>query len=121
MKISYILQLKDFTIMLGIGFVLGIFYGLLNCSTIIKAHLVIQIIIDLIFSFISFSCLIIMINIINMGEFRLFLILGYIIGFILERITLGKIFAKGFKKLYTNIVIITKKFANSRIGRFLLK
>ena len=121
MKISYILQLKDFSIMLGIGFCLGIIYGILNIFSTIKHNFPIQIIIDLIFSVISFSTFLIMVNIINMGEFRLFLLEGYVIGFIFERITLGKLFAKGFKKVYNLIVKSLKKFSESRLGRIILK
>ena len=44
-----------------------------------------------------------------------------VIGFILERITLGKIFAKGYKNIYTNIVKLLKMFNNSKIGRIIFK
>jgi len=56
-----------------------------------------------------------------MGQFRMFLLIGYLLGFYLERITLGKLFAKGYKKLYNFIVKVLKKFAQSKIGKVLLK
>lgn len=121
MKISYVLQLKDFSIMLGIGLILGVFYGILNMLLSIKKNIILQIIIDIIFSITALSTLILSINIINMGEFRFFLFAGYLIGFILERITIGKLFAKGFKKVYNCLVNILNKFAKSKLGRIILK
>ncbi|MGN0961179.1 MAG: spore cortex biosynthesis protein YabQ [Christensenellales bacterium] len=121
MKISYILQLKDFSIMLGIGAILGIFYGILNLFSIVKKNIVFQIIVDIIFSATALIIFILFINIINMGEIRLFLLAGYIIGFILERISLGKLFAKGFKKVYNCLVNILGKFAKSKFGRIIFK
>lgn len=120
MKISYVLQLKDFLIMFVLGLIVGIIYGLIN-NLIIHKKTIFQIIIDFFLTLFASSILLIFMNIINSGEFRLFLILGYIIGFAIERITIGKIFAKGFKKLYTCQVNILKKFANSRLGRIIFK
>lgn len=121
MKISYILQLKDLSIMVFFGFVLGIIYGLLNILSTIKRQLFIQIVSDISFSIVSIIIFIFSINKINMGEIRLFLIIGYISGFIIERISLGKLFAKGYKRVYTIIVKLLKAFYRSRFGRFIFK
>lgn len=121
MKISYVLQLKDFSIMLGIGFLIGIFYGILNIFTIVKKNIILQIISDLIFTITSSIIFILSINIINMGQFRLFLIIGYILGAVLERVTLGKLFAICYKKVYTSLTNIKNKFVNSKLGRMILK
>lgn len=107
--------------MLVIGLILGIIYGIINAPTRIKPNIIFQILIDIIFCTISTITLIIFINLINMGQFRLFLLAGYLIGFFLERITIGKIFAKGFKKVYTCLVNILKKFAKSKLGRIIFK
>ena len=121
MKISYILQLKDFLIMFAIGSLIGILYGIINIPTYIKRNLVLQIFNDLLISIIACITLLISINLINFGQFRVFLLVGYALGILIERITLGKIFAKGYKIVYTNIVKLLKKFANSRLGKVLLK
>lgn len=113
--------MQDFLFMLAIGFLLGIFYGLLNLSTQIKHNIVIQIIIDLIFCATTTISFTLLINIINMGEFRLFLLIGYMLGFMFERISIGKLFAKGFKKVYTRLINILKKFADSKLGRIIFK
>lgn len=121
MKISYVLQLKDFCIMLGIGVILGIIYGILNIPNKIKTIRAIQIISDILFSAIAIISFIIFINLINMGEIRFFLCLGYILGFIIERITLGKLFAKGYKYVYNKIVKFFKFIANSKVGKVIFK
>lgn len=121
MKISYILQLKDFGIMLLIGLIMGCFYGLLSIATTIKKRLTFQIITDLIFTLTTTVTFLIAINYINMGQFRFFLLLGYCLGIILERITLGKLFAKGYKFVYTIIVKQLKRFASSQFGKVILK
>lgn len=121
MKISYILQLKDFLIMFGIGILIGILYGIINIPTKIRKVLALQIINDLIISTSACIIFIYAINVINLGQFRAFLLLGYILGILIERITLGKLFAKGYNFVYTNIVKMLKKFANSKFGKVLLK
>ena len=121
MKISYILQLKDFSIMFIIGLALGIVYGLLNIFSTIKHIIILQILSDILFCAITFITILISINLVNMGEYRLFLVLGITAGFIFERITFGKLFAKWFKKLYNILAKLVKKFANSRLGRIVLK
>lgn len=121
MKISYILQLKDFFIMICLGGIIGIFYGIINTSTQIKKKIILQVFNDLIFSIVTCATFIISINTINLGQFRLFLTLGYFLGFIIERITLGKLFAKGYKFVYNKTVKLLKKFANSKLGKVILK
>ena len=121
MKISYVLQLKDFSIMLGIGFLLGVFYGIINIANRIKRKLFIQIVCDFIFSIVAFGVFFVLINIINLGEIRLFLVIGYIVGFTLERITLGKIFAKGYLNVYNILCKLWSKFTKSKLGKVIFK
>lgn len=121
MKISYVLQLKDFGIMLLIGIIIGVLYGLINIITTLKRNIILQIISDLFFTIFTSFVFIICINFINLGEFRAFLLIGYLAGIIIERITLGKIFAKGYKLMYTNIVKLLKRFAKTKLGRTILK
>ena len=121
MKIHYIFQLKDFLIILLVGLVIGAIYGLLNLPMIIKKHRILQIISDLLFSLIAYFTFLILINIINMGEFRLFLLIGYILGFVIERITIGKLFAKGFKFIYNKARNLFKLLHNSTFGRIIFK
>ncbi len=121
MKISYILQLKDFGIMLTIGFLLGCIYGVLNICCRIRYRFAIQLVTDLLFSLLAVIGFVISVNIVNMGQIRVFLCIAYLFGFALERITLGKLFAKGYVSVYNTITNMSKKFANSRFGRVLFK
>ncbi|MBQ7352031.1 MAG: spore cortex biosynthesis protein YabQ [Clostridia bacterium] len=121
MIISNFLQFKDFFLMLGIGILFGIIYDLLSTLPNIFQKLWIRILIDFIFSILYCLGFIILINFINLGEFRWYLIVGYILGTIIEQITLGNLFAKGVKYLYNKLVVCMKKFKSTRIGRFLLK
>ena len=121
MKISYVLQLKDFSIVFGFGILLGIFYGIINIPNHIKERLFLRIINDLAFSIVFFGVLFLLIEYINLGKIRIYLVVGYILGFIVERITLGKLFAKGYKKLYNLCINVLKKFYCSKLGRIIFK
>jgi len=121
MKISYVLQLEYLLIMIGIGFIIGIFYGVINIFNKIKKIYLLQICTDCFFCILFTSLLIISCNILNMGQLRLYLIFGYILGFTLERITLGKIFAKGYKYVYNKIVNLIKLFIKSKFGKVIFK
>ena len=107
--------------MLLIGGIIGVFYGLFSIPTLITKKVYLRIIIDLLSTISATTIFIIAINYINMGQIRLFLLLGYCLGIIIERITLGKLFAKGYKFVYTNIVKQLKRFANSKLGKVVLK
>jgi len=76
-----------------------------NC----KNNKIIIFILDLIFmitfSFLFFIC----INIVNFGEFRIYLLIWYLLGFILEIKTLGFLVDFVLKKIYNFINFIGKK------------
>ena len=82
---------------------------------LLKDNKVATIIVDLIFSF-GFSILfIICINLINFGEFRIYLALTYCFGFLLERKTLGFLVDFIFELVYNFLVKLIKKFSNLKI------
>ena len=121
MKISYVLQLKDFSIMFGIGIVLGLIYGILNIPNFIKEYVIIRIICDIIFvSFFTLS-FIYLVELIKLGSIRAYLFIGYLLGFGIERTTLGKLFAKGYKKVYNLIILGSKRFKKSKLGNIIFK
>lgn len=121
MKISYILQMKELCIILFFGFIIGILYEIINLSNNIKKILIVQIICDIIFCTIFTAVFIFLVNVLNQGEMRLFLLIGYLLGFSIERITLRKLFAKSFKYVYTFIVKSLKSLYNSKFGRIIFK
>jgi len=121
MKISYILQTKDFLILFVLGFLLAILYDTIIKPILSRKVYLLNIILETVFILFLYLIFVIAINYINFGEFRTFLIIAYILGYTIERITIGKLFAKGTKFVYNLIVIIIKKFSHSKIGRFILK
>lgn len=121
MKLSYILQLKQFGILLIFGIILGIFYGLINIHNQTKRIFPLQIITDIIFPIVGIISLIIIVNKINYGQLRLYLIFAYLLGFAIERITLGNLFAKGYKWVYTYLIKLWKNFSNSKIYKVIFK
>ncbi|MBE5738578.1 MAG: hypothetical protein E7354_02490 [Clostridiales bacterium] len=121
MNLSYILQLKDFFILLILGFIAGILYGTLAIISTIKQKTWIRIITDTISTLIICFIFIIALTLVNMGEFRLFLLVGFLLGIFFERLTLGKIFAKGYKWVYNMLIILCKNLKKSRLGKVLFK
>ena len=52
---------------------------------------------------------------------RLFLLVGYILGIVLQKITLGKLFAKLVKFMYNRYISVSAKFKTSKLGKIILK
>lgn len=121
MIVSNIFQMKSFCIMLFLGLLLGLIYGILNITNSIKEQLIFRIISDLLFSISYTLIFIIAINKVNLGQIRLYLIVGYIIGFVIERITLGKLFAKGYKNVYNLLIKGFNKFKQTKFGGIIFK
>ena len=121
MNLSYILQMRDFCMLLLSGFVGGAIFSIISSPYFIRNKLIFKIPIDFAFTLLLTITFIGLINRINMGEFRLFLLIAYLLGIILELLTLGKLFAKGYKKVYTCLVNILKIFSQSKLGRIIFK
>ncbi len=121
MKISYILQLKDFLILLFFGFIFGMCYGILSAINLPHKKLILKNILDFLLCASGVVLFIILILYVNLGKFRLFLLLGYVLGIVLERITLGKLFAKGYIWVYNKLIASAKKFAKSKVGQVIFK
>lgn len=121
MKISAILQMRDLGIMFAIGVCLGIIYGIINIFNHIHENIITRIICDIIFMIIATFSYIIIVEKINFGSLRLYLLLGYAVGFVIERISLGKLFAKGCKNVYNKLKLIFKQFKYSKLGKIIFK
>lgn len=103
------------------GIIAGIFRDLtIFILKLLKNNKVIKIILDLIFSLIFSFLFIICLNVVNFGEFRIYLLLSYILGFILERKTLGFLVDFIFEKIYNFIVKIIKKLSNLKFFKRML-
>lgn len=103
------------------GVILGAIYGIVSFLARHKTHLIFKILVDCILTIATFCTFIFGILYINLGEFRLFLLIGYALGLILERLTLGKIFAKGYIWVYNKLEILCKRFKSSKFGGIIFK
>lgn len=121
MKISFIFQMQDLGIMFAIGFAFGIIYGIINITNSIKEIFLVRIICDILFTITYTLSFVILLEKINMRAIRFYLLVGYLLGFLIERISLGKLFAKYYKKMYNKLKLIYKKFKNSKLGSIIFK
>lgn len=105
--------LKQSYIFLGsiyFGLILGIIKNAINLIiNTFKNNKIITFILDLLFMLIFALLFIFCINLVNFGEFRVYLLLGYLLGFVLEIKTLGFLVDFVLKKIYTFIIFIFKK------------
>jgi hypothetical protein len=113
--------MKDFCILFIIGFGIGIIYEILNTPQKIKKIFLIQFFSDITFCLVFTIVFLSTINMVNMGEFRLFLLIAYYLGLLIERISLGKLFAKGIKLIYNKTISLWKTFRNSKFGGMIFK
>ena len=121
MSTHYIFQLKEFFIFFLLGFIIGIFYGVINLFNKTKPHIIKQILLDSIFT-IAFTLFFLFANIkINSFNIRFFLIFAYFLGFVIERISLGKLFAKIVKFMYNILKNLFNKFKRTKVGEFIFK
>lgn len=107
-------------LLFGIG--IGVFYSLLSGIVFIfKKNIVVQIISDLFFCASFGLGFLYLINKINSGEIRWFLVLGTLFGIFLHLKTLGKLFAKAGTLLYNHFVKLIDKFKSTKVGKVLYK
>lgn len=88
--------LKQSYVFLGaiyFGLLLGIVYEILNFF-LKKKNKIFTFLKDLLFSLSATFLFIVCLKLVNYGEFRLFILLAFIVGFIVERLTIGFIVSK---------------------------
>lgn len=74
----------------------------------LKNNIVLTIIFDIIFVLIATVVFVVGLQFCNYGQFRLFLLINYIFGFVLQKISIGDLVAKFFKLIYNLVIKITK-------------
>ena len=117
-------SLKQIYIFLGTLY-FGLFSGIskdlcLFILKLVKNNKIVNFILDVVFSLIATILFVICLNVVNFGEFRIYLLLTYIFGFILERKTLGYIVDFIFEKIYNLINKIIKKLINTNFFKRIL-
>lgn len=95
------------------GFLSGFVFDISNFIKVLtKNNKVINIILDFVSTIINALVLFVVNLYFNYGEIRLFAIAIFELGFTIQRLTLGKIFAKFFILLYNLVLKILKKLKN---------
>lgn len=106
-------------IFLGIGIGIGVVIGTMKLLSILcNNNAFVKGILDCLACIVTTITYLYLVNAVNWGEHRLFIILAYIVGIFIERKTLGKLFAKLYYKLYTIIAIRINKLSKTKLGTF---
>ncbi len=113
--------MRDFAVLLLAGYIVGLIFSLMTSSQFIRNKLAIKIPLDIIFMLFFAIVFTYLVNYINMGEFRLFLLIAYLVGIGLDILIMDKLFAKGHKWVYNRLVILYKNIKKSRFGKVIFK
>jgi hypothetical protein len=117
-----IFEYKIFLIIFLVGIIVGALYGVLKMVLyIFKNNLILQNILEFLFAIFFVAALFFALNLYNFGQFRLYLLFSYGLGFFMERITVGKLFAKIFLYVYNCSIKLLKKLYGSKLIKFVLK
>ncbi len=118
--LKYYKQWQLALIFIAVGIACGIVFGIFTFIRIITGNKkFMQIITDALSTICIAIIYVIAINIFNWGVHRFFLILLMFVGILLERKTLGKLFAKLYNLLYNLVVSRIRVVSNSKLGRIL--
>ena len=96
-------QFGIFLAFMWLGALLGVFYQIIKCDNKAKN------LCDFLFLTISGGLFIIFMHIFNLGKFRLYLIIGLLLGLLIEKIFVSKTRAQGKNLLYNIIITKIKK------------
>lgn len=117
-----LLQSKIFLCALYFGILCGIFLTAKNgADKLFKNKKAIVIVTDILFFVVAAILFLTCINLFNFGEFRLFELLGFALGIVLEQISVNKIVEKAFKMLYTLFAKMFAKLKNTKIFKRVFK
>jgi hypothetical protein len=111
-----------FCLGLGLGFLLGAVYDIVYFLKLtVKNNFIVSNILN--FVYVCFYGLVVLGSVINFnyGQFRLFLVLSFVLGTLLHRKTLGKIFAKIFLCLYNKLCKGLKTLTKTKLVKKVLK
>lgn len=100
------------------GLISGIFFDFCKFNVkILKSKRFFQIFFDVIFSIFTIILFFICLNIVNFGEFRIFVLISFVVGFIIEQRNLGFLVDFVFKKFYNFFGKIIKKLSKIKFIR----
>ena len=104
------------------GLICGCLYGLTQCFVLFfKKHIVAQILFDLLFSFASGIIYLYITMVLNLGSFRFYLTAIFLISFVFQRKTIGKLFAKLYTLVYNWLCKTIKVAKTTKLGKVVFK
>lgn len=104
-----------------LGFAFGMLIGIFNLIKTFFQNKIVLFVLDLLTCLIFTICFVYLVNKLNWGEIRLYLIIAQLLGVFIERISLGKLFAKIYLKMYNKSKVLKNSFLKSKMGKFLSK
>ena len=114
--------MKLVLLFLLLGFLMGAIYGVLNhIVTAFKNHFIVRIITDILFCLILGYVFVSATTQHLYGEIRAYLCVFFALSFIIERKTLGKLFAKLFLLVYNGLKKYFTQFKSTRLGKIIFK
>ena len=115
-------QYVAFLIVFGIGFATGFGKDIFNSILVIfKNNNIAKNVLDFVFCLTFALLFFLSLNYFNYGQFRLYLFFAFILGFVLQRKMLGKLFAKLFLLVYNKTIKLLNKFKTSKVGLILFR
>lgn len=118
---SALYEYKVFIIFVLLGLLAGAAYGITQFIIFVVKNKLFTHIAEFCFACVLGGGLFLGINFYNFGVFRLYLLVCYLLGFYIERKTIGKLFAKLYALVYNYVVKLLKKFRHSALGVALFK
>lgn len=104
-----------------LGLAGGAVFGVFASLSKLLPHYVFRLIFDIAGCLANGMLFIYGITVFNRGDLRLFLIVAYLLGVLMERKTVGILFAKVFDSVYNNVAKFLKKEPKTKLGKILFK
>ena len=103
------------------GIIFGFIIGIFKLIKIFFNNKIIIFVMDFLICLLFTFTYIFLINKYNLGESRFYLILSLILGTLIQRNSLGKLFAKFYFKLYNKFKVFKSNFLKTKFGKYLSK
>lgn len=104
-----------FFMMLYVGIVIGLLYEIsIFVCKITKNNLVLRNVFDILITIIGSFLFVFAINYANFGYFRVYLLAVFVLGFVLERVSIGFLVAKVCDFVYNKIIKLIRQIRRER-------
>lgn len=121
MTVTNIFQMESALILATLGIVSGIIYDILHPNIAIFKHKAYTIVCDIVCTILSSIALLIGINLVTLGRYRLYLIVAFVLGYYIERKTMGKLFAKIYRFVYNLLSKVVNFVCKTNIYKTITK